>query len=659
MLQFRLLSASAVAAATLWAGLQPGAAQQNQEWFVPNQAQRPATQRPPARPAAPVAGPQQGAAVPGLVPEGVAPGAEGQQPQVQVQLPPPPEVPPLPKGPTPPAAIVGVLSVPDVMRASSAFQQADKEFLGRRQKLNEDAQKEQVTLRDLGQQLANERGKLTPDQIRTREKELQDRITELRRTFGERNRIIQEASQYVMAQIDRAVELVTQQVAISRGINIVLNRAQILGTTSDFDLTPAVVDDLNKVLVSVIIPPAGRLAGRGAGPVRRGGASGRGTPCRRAAAGGAGCGETAREAACIGRPAPLNRTQGEHVDWPPVAGDPRFFQRSGPFSLAAVVDAAQAEAPPHRLMLSGVAPLQTAGPGDVSFLDNRKYASALAETRAGAVIVHPEMTARVPRASVAVATTEPYTAWARVAALFHPVPPPRAGIHPSAVVADDASIDSSAEVGPLAVIGSRAKVGARCRIGPSAVIGEGVVLGADCRIGAHVSLSHALLGARVVVFPGARVGQDGFGFAITLDNFVSVPQLGRVVLEDDVEVGANTTIDRGSLRDTVIGAGSRLDNLVQIGHNVRLGHGCVVVALAGISGSTILEDHVMVGGQAGLTGHLRIGRGARIGAQSGVMSDVQAGSDVVGSPAQPAREFFRHLAILRRLIRNASSRSRD
>jgi Skp family chaperone for outer membrane proteins len=147
--------------------------------------------------------------------------------------------------------------VQDVMRASTAFQQADKEFLTRRQKLNEDAQKEQVTLRDLGQQLANDRSKLTPEQIRTREKELQDRITESRRTFGERNRIIQEASQYVMAQIDRAVELVTQQVAISHGINLVLNRVQILGTTNDFDLTPQVVDDLNKVMTAVVIPPDG------------------------------------------------------------------------------------------------------------------------------------------------------------------------------------------------------------------------------------------------------------------------------------------------------------------------------------------------------------------------------------------------------------------
>jgi Skp family chaperone for outer membrane proteins len=190
------------------------------------------------------------------VTEGVPP-PEAQQQQVQVQLPPPPEVPPLPKGPTPPAAIVGVLSVADVMRASTAFQQADKEFVGRRQKLNEDAQKEQVALRDLGQALGNERAKLTPEQIRTREKELQDRIAESRRVFGERNRIIQEASQYVMAQIDRAVEMVTQQVAISRGINLVLNRAQILGATNEFDMTPAVVEDLNKVMAAVVIPPEG------------------------------------------------------------------------------------------------------------------------------------------------------------------------------------------------------------------------------------------------------------------------------------------------------------------------------------------------------------------------------------------------------------------
>ena len=203
----------------------------------------------------------------------------------------------------------------------------------------------------------------------------------------------------------------------------------------------------------------------------------------------------------------------------------------------------------------------------------------------------------------------------------------------------------------MAVIGAGASVGPRCLIGAGAVIGPGVVLGADCRVGPAASLSHALLGDRVNLLPGVRIGQEGFGFAQTAQGFLTVPQLGRVILEDDVEVGANSTIDRGSTQDTVIGAGSRLDNLVMIGHNVRLGRCCVVVAHAGVSGSTILEDFVVVAAQAGLTGHLRVGKGARIGAQAGVMADVPAGADVVGSPAEPVRDFFRGVATLRRLAR--------
>jgi UDP-3-O-[3-hydroxymyristoyl] glucosamine N-acyltransferase len=178
-----------------------------------------------------------------------------------------------------------------------------------------------------------------------------------------------------------------------------------------------------------------------------------------------------------------------------------------------------------------------------------------------------------------------------------------------------------------------------------------VIVGRDCRIGAHVSLSYALLGARVYVYPGARIGQEGFGFASTKDGFLSVPQLGRVILEDDVEVGANTTIDRGSSRDTLIGAGSRLDNLVQIGHNVVLGRCCVIVAQVGISGSTVLEDFVRVGGQAAMAGHLRIGRGAEIGAQAGVMSDLTPGAKVLGSPAQPKKDFFRQIATLMKMAK--------
>jgi UDP-3-O-[3-hydroxymyristoyl] glucosamine N-acyltransferase len=197
---------------------------------------------------------------------------------------------------------------------------------------------------------------------------------------------------------------------------------------------------------------------------------------------------------------------------------------------------------------------------------------------------------------------------------------------------------------------AEAKVGARCRIGPYAVIGQGVVIGPDCRIGAHAALSHTIVGARVYAYPGARIGQEGFSFARTRDGFLSVPHLGRVVLGDDVEVGANTTIDRGSTGDTVIGAGSRLDNLVQIGHNVVLGRCCIIVAQVGISGSTVLGDFVQVGGQAAMAGHLQIGDGAQIGAQAGVISDVEPGAKMLGSPAQPSREFFRQIALLKKLL---------
>ncbi|HTR16863.1 MAG TPA: UDP-3-O-(3-hydroxymyristoyl)glucosamine N-acyltransferase [Acetobacteraceae bacterium] len=334
-----------------------------------------------------------------------------------------------------------------------------------------------------------------------------------------------------------------------------------------------------------------------------------------------------------------------------TAGDPRFFARTGPHRLSALAEAARAErvvGGDDRLFV-GVGPLQAATPNEVGFLDNRRYAAQLPGTQAGAVILHPDLVDRLPPGCAGLVTPEPYAAWARVAALFHPPRPASPGIHPTAVVAATARVDPTAEIGPHGVIGERAAIGPGCRIGPGAVIGEGVVIGRDTRIGAHASVSHALLGDRVYVYPGARIGQEGFGFAATPAGFVTVPQLGRVILEDDVEVGANTTIDRGSAQDTVIGAGSRLDNLVQIGHNVRLGRCCVVVAQAGISGSTVLEDFVEIAAQAGLTGHLRIGRKARVGAQAGVMSDVPAGRDVLGSPAMPVREFFRNVAVLKRL----------
>lgn len=333
-----------------------------------------------------------------------------------------------------------------------------------------------------------------------------------------------------------------------------------------------------------------------------------------------------------------------------IAGDPRFFARTGPHTIAVIARAAGGEAPrDDGRRLSGLASLESAGPSEIGYLSSRRYAGGLAATRAGGVLVRPDDASLVPDGCLPILCDDPASSWIAVAALFHPAPPVMPGVHASAVLDASSDVDPSAEIGPMAVIGPRARVGPACRIGAGAVIGDGVLLGAGCRVGALASISHAIVGNHVLIHPGVRIGQEGFGMAMTPAGPRTLPQLGRVIIGDDVEVGANTTIDRGALTDTVIGDGTRIDNLVQIGHNCRIGRGCVIAALAGLSGSTVLEDFVTIGGQAGFAGHLRVGKSARIGAQTGVMSDVPAGAEMVGAPAQPARAFFRQVALLRRL----------
>lgn len=332
--------------------------------------------------------------------------------------------------------------------------------------------------------------------------------------------------------------------------------------------------------------------------------------------------------------------------------DPRFFHRSAPKTLsqlAALTGAELGDAKAGDRLISDVAPLQVATAEHVGFLDNKKYVDVYKKTGAGACFVRPEMVEHAPQGLVCLVTKNPYRAYALAAQAFYPAPAAKAFRAPSAVVDESAKIGDNCHIDHGAVIGANVVLGAGCRIGPHAVIADGVEMGEGCDIGANVYLTHAILGRGVVVYPGAVIGRPGFGFAMDPSGFVSVPQLGRVMIGDRVEIGANTTIDRGAGPDTVIGDGSRIDNLVQIGHNVQLGRGCVIVSQTGISGSTRLGDFVMTGGQAGLAGHLSIGDGAKIAAQSGIMRDVLSGSEMMGSPAVPIKQYMRQVAILNKM----------
>lgn len=335
--------------------------------------------------------------------------------------------------------------------------------------------------------------------------------------------------------------------------------------------------------------------------------------------------------------------------------DSRFFANKGPFTASELASATGATLPAGAdatRKLNDVAPLDRAGAADVSFFDNSKYVEQFLGSDAGACFVRPKFADRAPSSMVILLTEDPYRCYALAAQKFYPATRPDAGIAPSAHVHPTATIGAGVHIGAGAVIGPHATIGDHSSIGANSVIETGVQVGSHTLIGALSSISHAIIGNRVIIHRGVQIGQDGFGFALNREGHVKVPQLGRVVIEDDVEIGSNTTIDRGTGPDTYIGEGTKIDNLVQIGHNVQVGKRAVIIAQCGISGSTRIGDGAVLAGQAGLAGHLKIGAGAKIAAKSGVMSDIPAGASYGGIPAVAAIDWHRQTIALSRLIKS-------
>jgi UDP-3-O-[3-hydroxymyristoyl] glucosamine N-acyltransferase len=343
--------------------------------------------------------------------------------------------------------------------------------------------------------------------------------------------------------------------------------------------------------------------------------------------------------------------------------EPLFLRHARGLTLAEIA-ALTGAPPPATPLLSrrivDVAPLNRASPGAVSFFDHNKYVAMAGATHAGACFTTAALAAHLPPTAPALVVREPFRAFVMVAReLFpHALRPSslaEAGQTAGAHVHPTARLESGVTLEPGAVIGPRAEIGGGTVIGATAVIGAEVRIGRDCSIGAGSVITDTLVGDRVIIHPGCKIGQDGFGFVMGAGGHLKIPQVGRVIIQDDVEIGSGTTIDRGAIRDTVVGEGTKIDNLVQVGHNVSIGRHCILVSQVGIAGSATLEDFVVLAGRVAVKNDVTIGEGAHIAAVSNVNGPVPAGARWGGSPAKPMAQWFREIVTIERMARGRRS----
>jgi UDP-3-O-[3-hydroxymyristoyl] glucosamine N-acyltransferase len=335
-----------------------------------------------------------------------------------------------------------------------------------------------------------------------------------------------------------------------------------------------------------------------------------------------------------------------------------FFQRAGDLSVADIVamtGAEPREGTDLSRRVSNIAPIDQAGADDLSFVTETKFIDRLKSTQAGAVLTSERFAHHAPKGVAVLQAKKPYDAFVAVARkIYSSALRPTSvfgtiGVSPGAMVHPSAQLGDGVTVDPFAVIGPAAKIGARTLIGANAVIGPGVTIGEDCAIGNNCSITHCRVGDRVIIHPGCNIGQDGYGYLNSAAGHTKIPQIGGVVIHDDVEIGSGTRIDRGGIRDTVIGEGTKIDNLCQIGHNCVIGRHCIIVAQCGLSGSVTLEDFVVLGPRTGIVPHITVGRGAITASRSTIYENVPAGETWGGFPAKPQKQWLREIVAIKKL----------